>query len=75
MQFKMILTLIGLSGARAAALSHAQATADNVLLDMQQTFKKGDATRLAELLPQTTGHVLQPWAAYWALSARLDLTS
>ncbi len=72
MQFKMILTLIGLSGALAAALSHAQATADSVLLEMQQTFKKGDAVRLAELLPQTTGHMLQPWAAYWALSARLE---
>ena len=72
MQFKMILTLIGLSGALVAPLVHTQSAADPVLLEMQQAFRKGDANRLAQLLPQTTGHLLQPWAAYWALSARLD---
>ncbi len=75
MQFKMILTLIGFLGALATPFALAQAAPDNVLLDMQQAFKKGDAKRLAGLLPQAQGHVLQPWAAYWALRVRLDSAS
>ena len=49
----------------------AQGRADDVLLEMQQSFKKGDRKRLAVLLPQARGHVLEPWAAYWELRARL----
>ncbi|MDD2926101.1 lytic transglycosylase domain-containing protein [Rhodoferax sp.] len=72
MQFKTILTLIGLAGLLALPVGAAPTPPDSVLLDMQQAFKKGDAKRLATLLPQASGHVLQPWAAYWALRARLD---
>ncbi|MBK1684679.1 lytic transglycosylase domain-containing protein [Rhodoferax fermentans] len=75
MQFKMILTLIGAAGLAAAPMLHAQSTADNVVLDMQQAFKRGDSARLTALLPQTQGHLLEPWAAYWALRARLDSAS
>lgn len=49
----------------------AQGRADDVLLEMQQSFKKGDRKRLAVLLPQARGHVLEPWAAYWELRVRL----
>ncbi|RPE73085.1 soluble lytic murein transglycosylase [Tibeticola sediminis] len=45
---------------------------DEVLLQMQQAFRKGDSHRLSALLPQARGHVLEPWAAYWELKARLE---
>jgi len=45
---------------------------DEVILEMSQAFKKGDKTRLAALLPQTRGHVLEPLAAFWDMRARLD---
>ncbi|MES2243261.1 MAG: transglycosylase SLT domain-containing protein [Pseudomonadota bacterium] len=51
------------------------ARADDVLLEMNKAFKRGDKARLAQLLPQTQGHALEPWAAYWELRARLDEAS
>jgi len=72
MQFKMILTLIGAVGLLTAPMLHAQTSADNVVLDMQQAFKRGDSARLTTLLPLAKGHMLEPWAAYWTLRARLD---
>ena len=39
---------------------------------MQQAFRQGNRPRLAQLLPQVRGHVLEPWAAYWELRSRLD---
>ena len=53
----------------------AQGKGDEVLLEMQQAYKKGDRKRLATLLPQARGHVLEPWAAYWELRARLGEAS
>jgi len=44
---------------------------DDVLLQMQQAFRKSDRKRLSELLPEVRGHALEPWAAYWELRARL----
>ena len=38
---------------------------------MQQAYLKRDKLRLAQLLPAAHGHVLEPWAAYWELRARL----
>ncbi len=67
-------TLFGTSGTALAAASTAGA-ADNVLLEMSQAFKKGQSTRLSELLPQARSHVLEPWAAYWELRARLETAS
>jgi len=75
MQFRTILTLIGLAGALAAPLAGAQSASDAVLLEMSQAYRKGDTARLSSLLPETRGHVLAPWAAYWALSARLQTAS
>ncbi len=81
MQFRTILTLISFAFALALAYPGADAaTADTsvgdaVLLEMNQAFKQNHAKRLTELLPRARGHVLEPWAAYWELRARLDTAS
>jgi soluble lytic murein transglycosylase len=82
MQFSAILTSIALLGALmspALVPAHAQGRdttrADETLLDMAQAYKGRDRKRLSTLLPQARGHVLEPWAAYWELSARLDEAS
>ncbi len=82
MQFPMILTPLTLAVLRgaisgvlalcASSMVLAQGGSDNVLVEMQQAFRKGDTRRLTTLLPQARGHVLEPWAAYWELRARLD---
>ncbi len=78
MKFEGILTSIVL--AAVVALGHAGAAlaqgtestkADEALLEMKEAFRKSDRKRLAALLPQTSGHALEPWAAYWELKARL----
>ncbi|WP_280188408.1 lytic transglycosylase domain-containing protein [Delftia sp. PS-11] len=56
----------------AVSTAMAQNRGDQVLLDMQQAFRKNDKARLTQLLPSAQGHVLEPWAAYWELKARLD---
>jgi soluble lytic murein transglycosylase len=38
---------------------------------MSQAFQKADRKKLATLLPQAKGHVLEPWAAFWELRVRL----
>ena len=75
MQFRTILTLIGLAVALVAPPAGAQSVSDTVLLEMNQAFKKGDSARLTALLPETRGHLLAPWAAYWELRARLETAS
>ena len=84
MQFQAILTSLALVATLMlpqAALSAAPkakpraAADDSVLLEMQQAYKRGDRKRLSALLPQARGHVLEPWAAYWELSARLNEAS
>ena len=81
MQFHTILTSIALALSltlTAAPTVHAQSTAtssapsDDVILEMNQAFKKGNSKRLSALLPQARGHALEAWAAYWELRARLD---
>ncbi|CAN7166734.1 transglycosylase SLT domain-containing protein [Pseudorhodoferax sp. LjRoot39] len=77
MQVRAILTSIVLMAGLGAALpSPAQTPADQLILDMQQAARRGDKARLASLLPQVRGHVLEPWAAYWEARSRLeDFTS
>ena len=58
--------------AQAPNDARAEARADNVLVEMGAAFKKLDKKRLTELLPQSAGHSLEPWAAYWELKARLE---
>ncbi|HSV51859.1 MAG TPA: transglycosylase SLT domain-containing protein [Burkholderiaceae bacterium] len=69
MQFRTILTLIALT---LSFTAQAQPKGDDLILEMNQAFKRGDKRKLAQLLPQARGHVLEPWAAYWELRGRLD---
>jgi soluble lytic murein transglycosylase len=45
---------------------------DDTILEMGQAYRQHDRKRLSALLPQVRGYVLEPWAAYWELSARLE---
>ena len=47
------------------------ASGDNLIIEMNQAFKRGDRKKLTTLLPQAKGHALEPYAAYWELKARL----
>jgi len=82
MQFSSILTSFALCGAIAMSASSPvlaqgrdNARADETILEMAQLYKQRDRKRLTSLLPQLRGYVLEPWAAYWELSARLDEAS
>jgi len=82
MQFSAILTSIALTGAilvspsTAAQPPNPDATrADSLVLEAAQAYKQRDRKRLTVLLGQLRGHTLEPWAAYWELSARLDEAS
>ncbi|WP_182118024.1 lytic transglycosylase domain-containing protein [Acidovorax sp. FHTAMBA] len=57
--------------AATAPFVMAQNRGDETLLEMHQAFRKGDRSKLAQLLPAARGHALEPWAAYWELKARL----
>ncbi len=74
MQWHKILTPLCAAVLLSAPVSWAtaQTAGDNVLLQMQEAARKGDKARLAALLPQTAGHPLEPWAAYWELKSRLN---
>jgi soluble lytic murein transglycosylase len=74
MKFRRILTLLSAMAMTGLWVWPAQAQnrGDEVLLEMQQAFRKNDAKRLSALLPQARGHVLEPLAAYWDMRTRLD---
>ena len=57
------------------SLPASASAADNVIVEMNKAFKRGDRGRLAQLLPQARGHALEPWAAYWELKTRLGEAS
>jgi soluble lytic murein transglycosylase len=59
----------------AVGQTNATNKADEVILDMNQAFKKNDKGQLTRLLPRAKGHTLEPWAAYWELRVRLDQAS
>lgn len=67
-----LLSTVVLAVGPAALPAHAQSAGDEVITQMKQAFSRGDKARLAALLPQTAGHPLEPWAAYWELKARLS---
>ena len=56
----------------AAPFAQAQNSGDAVLLDMQKAFRARNQSALTQLLPQASGHPLEPWAAYWELKNRLE---
>jgi soluble lytic murein transglycosylase len=69
--------LLSLVFAATALLQQARAQngSDDVIVQMKQAAQRGDKARLAALLPQARGHLLEPWAAYWELRARLGEAS
>ncbi|WP_027015222.1 lytic transglycosylase domain-containing protein [Comamonas composti] len=70
---KILTPLVAASvGTIAATSALAQNRGDEVLLQMQQAFRKNDKAKLSQLLPSARDHILEPWAAYWELKARLD---
>ncbi len=77
-KFFLTVVISGLSSCLLLTPTWAQtsgARSDDVLLEMNQAFKRGDKKKLTQLLPQAKGHTLEPWAAYWELRARLDEAS
>ncbi len=74
MKFTLILTLLaglGMTGLLGMP-AQAQNRGDEVLLEMQQAFRKKDLNRLTDLRSQVRGHVLEPLAAYWEMRTRLE---
>ena len=63
------------ASAKPAPPTRPADAADAVFIDMSQAFQKGDRKRLATLLPQAKGHLLEPWAAFWELRLRLGEAS
>ena len=81
MQFTQILTSLGASVLifsfmnPALGQTNPQNKGDDLILEMNQAFKKNDKNQLSRLLPRAKGHVLESWAAYWELRVRLDQAS
>lgn len=69
----LVFSLLATAGATQSV--RAQNANDDVILQMKQAAQRGDKARLSALLPQARGHVLEPWAAYWELKARLQEAS
>jgi soluble lytic murein transglycosylase len=59
----------------ALGQTNPQNKGDDVILEMNQAFKKNDKNQLSRLLPRSKGHLLESWAAYWELRVRLDQAS
>ena len=77
MQVPAILTSFTLAlgivfAGSACSQTKSDPAADNAVVDINQAFKRGDRKRVAALLPQVRGHILEPWAAYWDQRLRLD---
>ena len=66
------IVAVALPGYAARAQAVDVARNDQAVLDMAQAFKLGERKQLAQLLPQAKGSLLEPWAAYWEMSPRLD---
>ena len=78
----LIVACLGLAGlscptlAQAPDATQSSNTADDaVILEMAQAWRKKDKASLSALLPQASGHALEPWGAYWELAARLPTAS
>ena len=69
MRLLRILTLIAVS---VVGPAQAQPRGDDLIVEMNQAYRQANRPKLAQLLPQVRGHVLEPWAAYWELKSRLD---
>lgn len=72
MLLRPILTVILCALTWPLPLAAQTQAGDDVLIDMRSAFQRADKEGLAQLLPAARGHLLEPWAAYWELKARLD---
>ncbi|RYF27499.1 MAG: hypothetical protein EOO23_07920, partial [Comamonadaceae bacterium] len=64
-KFVVTALMSGLSSLLVLQPACAQSGAsrgDDVLVEMNQAFKRGDKNRLSALLPQARGHALEAWA-------------
>ena len=68
----LCIVAVAMPGYAARAQAVDIARHDQAVLDMAQAFKLGERKQLTQLLPQAKGSLLEPWAAYWELSIRLD---
>jgi soluble lytic murein transglycosylase len=76
MQVFKTFILAGLCTVSLATSAFAQAQrGDDVMVQMSEAAKRGDKARLAALLPQARGHVLEPLAVYLEMKARLKEAS
>lgn len=77
MQLFKILSpwVAGVVLATLTSTGYTQNSTDDVVLEMQQAYRKGDRKKLANLLPLAQGHILEPWAAYWEIKSRLKEAS
>jgi soluble lytic murein transglycosylase len=66
---------LGLLAGVASAQAIDTPRSDEALIDMAQAYKQHDQKRLSGLLSAAKGSTLEPWAAYWELSTRLDQAS
>ncbi|NDG14559.1 MAG: lytic transglycosylase domain-containing protein, partial [Betaproteobacteria bacterium] len=66
------LLLACLQVSDAATLSASPDRVDQIVIDMSNAYAHNDRRKLTQLLPQVKGHALEPWAAYWELTTRLD---
>ena len=56
----------------ALSVGAQERASDSVILEMREAYRRADKDRLSALLPLARGHILEPWAAYWELKARLE---
>jgi soluble lytic murein transglycosylase len=75
MKLRTILASLALALVGCVQAQQTTQPRDDVILEMQKAFLAGNKARLAQLLPLSQGHALEPWAAYWELRLRLDTAS
>ena len=63
------------AAAKRASPPAASSGGDEVIQQMRQASQRGDSAKLTQLLPRAKGHILEPWAAYWEMKARLEAAS
>ncbi|UUZ72695.1 hypothetical protein LP415_03420 [Polaromonas sp. P1(28)-8] len=69
------LSLLAPASAQNTSSNGNGSNGDNLILEMNKAFRRGDKGRLAQMLPQAKGHALEAWAAYWELKTRLGEAS
>ena len=63
---------LGAGGLLGPISPASAATGDDDFLAMRDAFRATDTRKLDLLAPRLKGHVLEPYAAYWQLRARLN---